>query len=73
MKLKFSDGITIDTAGPLRKFHLEDGWYVVGDGFCIPVAGEGEADQTIVKMTQKGTNGEGPDETALTKNLAHEE
>jgi hypothetical protein len=25
MKLKFSDGVIIDTAGPLRKLHLEDG------------------------------------------------
>ena len=52
MKLKFSDGITIETAGPLRKLHLEDGWYVVGNGFCIPVASEDEADKTIVKMTE---------------------
>ncbi len=53
MKLKFSDGIVIDTAGPLRKLHLKDGWYVVGNGFCIPVADEGEADETIVKMSDR--------------------
>ena len=52
MKLEFSDGIIIDTAGPLRKLHLEDGWYVVGNGFCIPVASEREADKTIVDMTE---------------------
>ena len=52
MELKFSDGVIIDTAGPLRKLHLEDGWYVVGNGFCIPVASEREADETIVEMTE---------------------
>lgn len=51
MKLEFSDGITIETSGPLRKLQLEDGWYVVGDGFCIPVASESEAEKTIIKMT----------------------
>ena len=52
MELKFSDGVIIGTAGPLRKLHLEDGWYVVGNGFCIPVASEREADKTIVDMTE---------------------
>ena len=52
MKLEFSDGITIETSRPLRKLQLEDGWYVVGNGFCIPVASEREADETIVKMTE---------------------
>jgi hypothetical protein len=51
MKLKFSDGVTIETGWPLRKLHLDDGWYVVGDGSCIPVASEGETDETIVKVT----------------------
>jgi hypothetical protein len=51
MKLKFSDGITIDTGGPLRKLHLEDGWYVVGEGFLIPVASEDEAERRIVEMS----------------------
>lgn len=50
MELKFNDGITIDTGGSLRKLHLADGWYVVGEGYCIPVADEGEADDTIVEM-----------------------
>ena len=52
MKLEFSDGVIIDTAGPLRKLQLEDGWYVVGNGFCIPVASQSEADKTIVEMTE---------------------
>lgn len=50
MELQFSDGVTINTGGPLRKLHLEDGWYVIGNGFCIPVASEDEADKTILEM-----------------------
>jgi len=34
----------------LRKLHLEDGWYVVGAGFCIPTDSEDEAERTIVEM-----------------------
>jgi len=52
MELKFDDGVNIKTGGPLRKLHLEDGWYVVGKGFCVPVASECEADATILKMTE---------------------
>ena len=35
--LKFSDGVEIDTSGPLRPLHLHDGWYVVGGGMLIAV------------------------------------
>lgn len=52
MKLKFSDGVTIDTSGPLRKLNLADGWYVVGNGFSIPVDSEDEANETILEMTE---------------------
>jgi len=40
--LRFSDGVNIDTSGPLRPLKLRDGWYVVGEGTCCPVA-DGEA------------------------------
>jgi hypothetical protein len=53
MILKFTDGVVIDTGGPLRKIHLEDGWYVTGAGFCIPVGTEQEADETILGMTDQ--------------------
>ena len=35
--LRFSDGIEIDTSGPLHLLELHDGWYVVGKGRLIPV------------------------------------
>ena len=46
-KLKFSDGITIDTAGPYRVISMKDGMYVVGHGCCIPVENGKEAFEII--------------------------
>ena len=46
-KLKFSDGIEIDTSGELRLLELYDGWYVVGEGKLIPVKDEEEGLKTI--------------------------
>lgn len=49
-RIHFSDGITIDTDGSLRKIELHDGWYVVGEGVLVPVMDEHEADQTLREM-----------------------
>jgi len=35
--LRFSDGINIDTSGPIRKMSLKDGWYVVGMGMLVEI------------------------------------
>ena len=35
--------IAMDTSGPFRTLHLEDGWYVVGEGQFVPVDGREEA------------------------------
>ena len=35
--LRFSDGMTINTDGPLRVIRKSDGYYVVGEGTCMPV------------------------------------
>ena len=45
--LKFSDGETFDTSGPLRKEKRYDGWYVIGQRMLIPVKDEEEADKFI--------------------------
>jgi len=45
--LRFSDGVNIDTSGPLRPLKLRDGWYVVGEGTCCPVADAAEAREEI--------------------------
>jgi hypothetical protein len=42
--LKFSDGIEIDTSGPLRLLELHDGWYVVGEGRLIRVKDKEEGE-----------------------------
>jgi hypothetical protein len=53
--LHFSDGVSLDTSGPLRVIQLQDGWYVVGEGFSIPVNSKEEAEATIRQMTaEKG-------------------
>lgn len=45
--LNFSDGVKINTEGPLRKLRLKDGLYVVGNGMCIPVADDEEAEKFL--------------------------
>ncbi len=49
-QLSFTDGVTIDTSGPLRILQLKDGWYVAGLGFLIPCEDEGEAEVTIMEL-----------------------
>jgi hypothetical protein len=53
--MKFTDGIQIDTAGPIRKLKLADGWYVTGQGFLIPVRDEQEADEEINQLKAEDT------------------
>jgi len=48
--LRFSDGVTIDTSGPLRKLVLRDGIYLVGEGYLIPVKDEAEYQQIFDKL-----------------------
>lgn len=38
--LKFTDGVNVDTSGPLRMLRLKDGLYVVGQGSLIPMNDE---------------------------------
>lgn len=56
--ITFDDGISVPTAGALRKIQLADGIYVVGEGMSIPVATEAEAasvlDALQTRREQKG-------------------
>jgi len=36
--LSFSDEVSNDPSGPLRILWLQDGFYVVGEGMCLPAA-----------------------------------
>jgi len=60
MVINFSDGVSIDTSGELRCIRLDDGYYVVGRGFLIPVADAEEAAATIREMSKP--KGESNDE-----------
>lgn len=53
MTLHFSDGISLDTSGPLRILLLEDGLYVIGRGNLIPVGSHEEALAVIEGMTKR--------------------
>lgn len=37
MTLRFSDGVSFNTEGPMRIESRHDGLYVVGRGFLIPI------------------------------------
>jgi hypothetical protein len=50
--LRFTDGESFDTSGPIRKEERYDGWYVMGGELLIPVASEEEADRVIKGLTQ---------------------
>lgn len=54
--LKFSDGMEIHTEGKLRMIEEWDGFYVVGEGWCIPVNGEQEAEKVIARLSGSGKN-----------------
>ena len=48
--LRFNDGVNIDTSGELRVLRLRDGYYVAGEGMCIPVADREDALKMIAEM-----------------------
>jgi hypothetical protein len=50
---RFNDGMTIDTGGEYRVVEKADDLYVVGHGFCIPVANGDEADRTVAHMNAR--------------------
>jgi hypothetical protein len=59
MTLRFNDGVTFDTSGPLRKERRHDGWYVVGGGMLMAMDSEGEADDFVKVHAGVPTHGAG--------------
>ena len=45
--LRFTDGMTFDTGGPLRLQMRSDGMYVIGNGMLVPVRDAQEGRQLI--------------------------
>lgn len=54
--LRFSDGMTIKTDGEIRIISKRDGYYVVGEGNCIPVNSREEGVKVIEKLTGNKPN-----------------
>jgi hypothetical protein len=48
--LRFKDGVSFDTSGPLRITKRADGWYVVGQGFLCPCDTEDEAQKLLADL-----------------------
>ena len=51
--MRFSDGMSFDTSGPLRTVRKSDGLYVVGNGLLIPVSDYDEAETLIAELSPK--------------------
>ena len=49
-KLRFNDGITIDTAGTMRIIRKSDGYYVIGRGLSCPVSSIKEGHEVIAML-----------------------
>lgn len=48
--LEFTDGVKIDTSGPLRTMELKGGWYVVGGGLLVAVATKADGETMIEQL-----------------------
>ena len=51
--LRFSDGMTINTDGKLRVIRKKDGYYVVGEGMCMPVESREEGNEIVEQLNEK--------------------
>jgi len=45
--LRFTDGMSFDTSGPMRIVYKSDGMYVVGEGMMVPVRDQDDGRQLI--------------------------
>lgn len=58
--IRFTDGVSFDTDGPLRLARRDDGWYVVGGGMLLPVASPDEGREIIAEMRARAGAETGP-------------
>ena len=49
-RLRFNDGMTLNTSGQLRIVRKRDGYYVLGKGMSIPVDSVEEGKEIIAEM-----------------------
>ena len=50
MKLRFTDGMEIETDGRLRVIHRSDGYYVVGEGMLLAVDSPEDGKRLIERL-----------------------
>jgi len=50
--LRFKDGVSFNTSGPLRLTYKRDGLYVVGNGMMIPVRDANEGQEIIRSLVK---------------------
>ncbi len=50
--LTFSDGETFDTSVELQLIHRKDGWYVIGEGYLLPVRDIDEGRKRLKEMKE---------------------
>ncbi len=50
--LTFSDGETFDTSVELQLTRRKDGWYVIGEGYLIPVKDIDEGREKLKEMKE---------------------
>lgn len=53
MPLHFSDGVNVNTSGPLRTLHLSDGWYVAGQGILMPCDDRADAENVLAELVAR--------------------
>ena len=49
-RIRFTDGVELDTSGKYRIIRLDDGLYVTGHGMLIAVGSDGEGQELIAKL-----------------------
>tara|TARA_R100000687_G_C6395673_1_gene139414 strand:+ start:91 stop:276 length:186 start_codon:yes stop_codon:yes gene_type:complete len=50
--LRFSDGEEFDTSVELQLIHRKDGWYVIGEGYLLPVKDIDEGRKRLKEMKE---------------------
>ena len=58
--MRFSDGMTFDTSGPLRLTRRSDGWYVIGNGMLCPVNSVEEGERFIKRLEKRSQSNNRP-------------
>lgn len=52
MTLRFSDGTSFDTSGPMRVEWRKDGYYAVGEGWLMPASSYEDAEGLVKKFSK---------------------